>query len=90
MRPLHPPNLQLQLSFSFLSLISSIFVLPGAFQILAYTSTTSDTDLPSEWIDSDARLISEGEAEQVRLRSFSTAVHHVEAMVAYRRENEDE
>lgn len=61
---------------------------PCAFQILAYTN--KDAEAPAEWIDSDARLIAEGQAEQVRLRSFSTHVHRVDAMVAYRREEEDE
>ncbi|SAM84666.1 probable MAD2 - spindle-assembly checkpoint protein [Ustilago sp. UG-2017a] len=61
---------------------------PCAFQILAYTN--KDAEAPAEWIDSDARLIAEGQAEQVRLRSFSTHVHRVDAMVAYRREEDDE
>lgn len=61
---------------------------PCAFQILAYTN--KDAQAPAEWIDSDARLIAEGQAEQVRLRSFSTHVHRVDAMVAYRREEDDE
>lgn len=61
---------------------------PCAFQILAYTN--KDTEAPADWIDSDARLIAEGQAEQVRLRSFSTHVHRVDAMVAYRREEDDE
>lgn len=61
---------------------------PCAFQILAYTN--NDAQAPAEWIDSDARLIAEGQAEQVRLRSFSTHVHRVDAMVAYRREQDDD
>ncbi|WFC95266.1 Mitotic spindle checkpoint component mad2 [Malassezia brasiliensis] len=58
-----------------------------AFQILAYTD--SDVQVPVEWTDSNARLIAEGQAEQVKLRSFSTHVHRVDAMVAYRREEDD-
>lgn len=61
---------------------------PCAFQILAYTN--KDAQAPADWIDSDARLIAEGQAEQVRLRSFSTHVHRVDAMVAYRRDEDDE
>ena len=61
----------------------------GAFQILAYT-TKLDTPVPLEWQDSDARLIAEGKAEQVKLRSFSTAVHKVDAVVAYRRGEEED
>lgn len=59
-----------------------------AFQILAYTD--KHTDAPVDWIDSDARLIAEGQAEQVKLRSFSTHVHRVDAMVAYKRDEQDE
>jgi mitotic spindle assembly checkpoint protein MAD2 len=40
-----------------------------------------------EWEESDARNIANG-AEQVKLRSFSTAVHKVEGMVSYK-SNED-
>lgn len=46
--------------------------------------------MPLEWQDSDARLIAEGKAEQVKLRSFSTAVHKVDAVVAYRRGEEED
>ncbi|WFD30838.1 Mitotic spindle checkpoint component mad2 [Malassezia sp. CBS 17886] len=60
---------------------------PCAFQILAYTDR--DVEVPVEWADSSARLIAEGQAEQVKLRSFSTHVHRVDAMVAYRREEEE-
>ena len=59
---------------------------PCAFQILAYTDR--DVEVPVEWSDSHARLIAEGKAEQVKLRSFSTHVHRVDAMVAYRREDD--
>ncbi len=58
----------------------------GSFQILAYTSTAAP--IPSEWAVSAPQLIDESKAEQVRLRSFSTAVHRVEAMVAYRRDEQ--
>lgn len=46
--------------------------------------------MPMEWSESDARLIAAGQAEQVKLRSFSTQVHRVDALVAYKREDEDE
>lgn len=60
----------------------------GAFNILAYT-TRLDTNVPLEWQDSDARLIAEGKAEQVKMRSFSTGVHKVDAVVAYMRGEDD-
>jgi hypothetical protein len=62
--------------------------LTGAFNILAYT-TRLDTNVPLEWQDSDARLIAEGKAEQVKMRSFSTGVHKVDAVVAYMRGEDD-
>ena len=58
----------------------------GSFTIMAYLK--GDTEVPVEWGESDAKLIAEGQAEQVRLRSFSTHVHRVDAMVAYRRGND--
>lgn len=53
----------------------------GSFNILVYTGT--DTEVPTQWQDSNAHLIS-GNAEQVKLRSFSTSVHKVDSLVAYR------
>lgn len=52
-----------------------------SFNILVYTGT--DTQVPIQWQDSNAHLIS-GNAEQVKLRSFSTSVHKVDSLVAYR------
>jgi len=48
---------------------------------LAYTD--KDAVVPTEWVDSDPKYITRN-AEQVKLRSFSTSVHKVDAMVAYR------
>lgn len=53
----------------------------GSFNILVYTGT--ETEVPTQWQDSDAHLIS-GTAEHVKLRSFSTSVHKVDSLVAYR------
>lgn len=50
------------------------------FNILIYTD--KDAEVPTEWIDSDPHMIKD--AEQVKLRSFSTNVHKVDALVAYR------
>lgn len=60
----------------------------GTFNILAYTSSpspdaTSD-EIPADWQPSDAHLIDPTKVEQVRLRSFSTNVHKLEALVAYK------
>ncbi|KAJ3242350.1 Mitotic spindle checkpoint component mad2 [Chytriomyces hyalinus] len=53
---------------------------PCTFNVLSYTD--QDAEVPATWIDSDAKMISN--AEQVKLRSFSTSVHKVDALVAYR------
>ncbi|KAI8898312.1 spindle assembly checkpoint protein Mad2p, partial [Globomyces pollinis-pini] len=50
-----------------------------SFNILAYTD--KDVVAPTEWVDSDAKLIRN--AEQVKLRSFSTSFHKVDGLVAY-------
>lgn len=75
---------QITASCTFLPMLEE----PCAFSILAYTDLK--TTIPLEWSESDARLIAEGEAEQVKLRSFSTHVHSVDALVAYRRTEEEE
>ncbi|SNX85680.1 probable MAD2 - spindle-assembly checkpoint protein [Melanopsichium pennsylvanicum] len=75
---------QITASCTFLPILDE----PCAFQILAYTNKNAQA--PKEWTDSDPRLIQQGQAEQVRLRSFSTHVHTVEGMVAYRREQDDD
>ncbi|GHJ87004.1 hypothetical protein NliqN6_3406 [Naganishia liquefaciens] len=55
-----------------------------SFTLLAYTSTSDPLPLPEKWNDADPHLIDKGKVEQVRLRSFSTNVHKMEAMVAYK------
>jgi len=58
---------------------------PTVFNILAYTSESADVPA-SEWVDTDPLAIEAGKSQQVKLRSFSTDVHRIEAMVAYRYE----
>jgi hypothetical protein len=56
---------------------------PTVFNILAYT--TESAEVPAdEWLDTDPLAIESGKSQQVKLRSFSTDVHRIEAMVAYR------
>ncbi|KAI0932075.1 hypothetical protein AcV7_000723 [Taiwanofungus camphoratus] len=58
---------------------------PTVFNILAYTSESAD--IPAdEWVDTDPLAIEASKSQQVKLRSFSTDVHRIEAMVAYRYE----
>ncbi|EMD42137.1 hypothetical protein CERSUDRAFT_129545 [Gelatoporia subvermispora B] len=56
---------------------------PTVFNILAYTSESADVPA-DEWVDTDPLAIEAGKSQQVKLRSFSTDVHRIEAMVAYR------
>ncbi|KAJ3291563.1 Mitotic spindle checkpoint component mad2 [Rhizoclosmatium sp. JEL0117] len=68
---------QITASVSFLPMMTE----PCTFNVLTYTD--KDAEVPSTWIDSDAKMITKN-AEQVKLRSFSTSVHKVDALVAYR------
>ncbi|KZS96103.1 spindle assembly checkpoint protein [Sistotremastrum niveocremeum HHB9708] len=56
---------------------------PTVFNILAYTSESADVPA-DEWVDTDPLAIEASKSQQVKLRSFSTDVHRIEAMVAYR------
>jgi len=58
---------------------------PTVFNILAYTKQSADVPA-EEWVDTDPLAIEAGKSQQVKLRSFSTDVHRIEAMVAYRYE----
>ncbi|KAJ3383649.1 Mitotic spindle checkpoint component mad2 [Lobulomyces angularis] len=51
------------------------------FKVLVYTD--KDAEVPTMWIDSDAKLITNN-AEQVRLRSLNTGYHKVDSMVSYK------
>ncbi|KAJ7634233.1 spindle assembly checkpoint protein [Mycena polygramma] len=55
------------------------------FNILAYTSDSADVPA-GEWADTDPLAIEASKSQQVKMRSFSTDVHRIEAMVAYRYE----
>ncbi|VDM95846.1 unnamed protein product [Thelazia callipaeda] len=51
-----------------------------SFDVLTYTG--KETDTPEDWTECSACLISD--AEEVQLRSFSTAVHSVHTKVSYK------
>ena len=74
---------QITACVSFLPLLSR----PVSFDLLVYAD--KDSSVPLEWEDSDARMIEEGSASNVRLRSFTTKVHRVDAIVSYRTEPDD-
>lgn len=55
----------------------------GAFDLLIYTD--KDLEVPEQWEESGPQLIDQ--SEEVRLRSFTTSIHKVNSMVAYKRTN---
>ncbi|ORX78819.1 DNA-binding protein [Anaeromyces robustus] len=68
---------QLTASISFLPLLEE----PCTFNVIAYTD--KNAEVPQTWIDSDPKYIKYNQ-EHVKLRSFSTSYHSVDAMVSYR------
>ncbi|UIZ27722.1 hypothetical protein KXD40_005750 [Peronospora effusa] len=72
---------QITASVSFLPLLEE----QCAFDLLVYTDKNSE--VPALWEESDPRYIKD--SAEVRLRSFSTKVHKVDAMVAYRNPEAD-
>ncbi|KAI9805738.1 MAG: Mitotic spindle checkpoint component mad2 [Piccolia ochrophora] len=50
------------------------------FNVLVYAD--ADSEVPTEWGDSDAKEIKDG--EKVQLRGFSTSNHRVDTLVSYR------
>ncbi|OLY84224.1 Mitotic spindle checkpoint component mad2 [Smittium mucronatum] len=69
---------QITASVTFLPIIEE----KCTFNILIYADM--GVQVPTTWIDSDPHHVKN--SEQVKLRSFSTDVHRVDAMVAYRRD----
>lgn len=67
---------QITASVTYLPLLEE----PCTFDLLVYTG--KETQVPNAWEESDPKYISN--SEQVRLRSFTTKVHKVDAMVAYK------
>ncbi|KAF9568465.1 spindle assembly checkpoint protein [Agrocybe pediades] len=61
---------------------------PTVFNILAYTSDSADVPA-GEWVDTDPLAIEASKSQQVKMRSFSTDIHRIEAMVAYRYDEEN-
>ncbi|KAM0788540.1 hypothetical protein ACM66B_001668 [Microbotryomycetes sp. NB124-2] len=81
-----PEQIQQDIQDIMRQITSSVTFLPSlqdkyVFTILTYAK--KDTEVPKEWIDSDPHMII-GNAEQVKLRSFSTNRHKVNGLVAYR------
>lgn len=55
------------------------------FDILAYTEGDAEVP-PEEWKDTHGHLIEADKAQHVKLKSFDTKLHRIDAMVAYRYE----
>lgn len=71
---------QITASVTFLPLLDE----PCSFDLLVYTK--KDAAVPSKWEDSDPCYIMN--SQEVKLRSFTTSVHKVDSMVAYREADE--
>ncbi|KAL0481059.1 mitotic spindle assembly checkpoint protein MAD2 [Acrasis kona] len=67
---------QITASVTYLPLLEE----PCTFDLLVYTSR--DTQVPVAWEESDPKFIIN--SEEVRLRSFTTKVHKVDTLVAYK------
>lgn len=67
---------QITATVTFLPLLDA----PCAFDILIYTD--KDQDVPELWEESGPQFIAN--SQEVRLRSFTTSIHKVDAMVAYK------
>jgi len=67
---------QITASVTFLPMLDE----PCSFDLLVYART--EASVPVEWEDSDPRYITD--SSEVRLRSFTTKVHKVDAVVSYR------
>lgn len=61
--------------------VTSCASCPGAFDLLVYTD--KDMVVPEKWVESGPQIIEQ--SEEVRLRSFTTSIHKVNSMVAYRK-----
>ncbi|EQC40751.1 mitotic spindle assembly checkpoint protein MAD2, variant [Saprolegnia diclina VS20] len=67
---------QITASVSFLPLLNEAC----AFDLLLYTD--KDLEIPQAWEESDPRFVEN--SMQVRLRSFTTKIHRVDTLVAYK------
>ncbi|KAF9906336.1 Mitotic spindle checkpoint component mad2 [Linnemannia zychae] len=66
-------------------LTASVSFLPMLDEKCTWTilcQTEKDAEVPATWSDADPHLVHN--AEQVKLRSFSTNLHKIDALVAYR------
>lgn len=64
-------------------LLTFSHLLTGAFDLLIYTD--KDLVVPEKWEESGPQFIAN--SEEVRLRSFTTTIHKVNSMVAYKKDS---
>ncbi|KAG1736684.1 DNA-binding protein [Suillus paluster] len=89
--PVKPETeIQAEIRYILKQIVSTVTFLPiidapTVFNILAYTHDSADVPA-DEWVDTDPLAIEASKSQQVKLRSFSTDIHRIEAMVAYRYE----
>jgi mitotic spindle assembly checkpoint protein MAD2 len=69
------------LLFKFLIMTDSNNLFTGAFDLLVYTD--KDVEVPESWGEDGPQFITN--SEEVRLRSFTTSIHKVDAMVAFKK-----
>ncbi|KAF9987579.1 Mitotic spindle checkpoint component mad2 [Modicella reniformis] len=87
----HPPRektekeIQTEIQAILRQITASVTFLPMLDEKCTWTilcQTEKDAEVPASWVDAHPHFVHN--AEQVRLRSFSTNFHRVDAMVAYR------
>ncbi|KAG0251353.1 hypothetical protein DFQ27_008822 [Actinomortierella ambigua] len=78
-------EIQMEIQAIMRQITASVTFLPTLDERCTWTilcQTEKDVEVPATWSDSDPHFVHN--SEQVRLRSFSTNVHRVDALVAYR------
>eukprot|EP00474_Spongospora_subterranea_P009090 CRZ09548.1 hypothetical protein [Spongospora subterranea] len=82
MREIQAIMRQITSSVTFLPLLD----VPCSFDLLIHTDL--DTEVPKSWEESDPKYIAN--SAEVKLRSFTTKIHRVDAMVSYKNPDYDE
>ncbi|KAG0203025.1 Mitotic spindle checkpoint component mad2 [Mortierella sp. NVP41] len=78
-------EIQTEIQFIMRQITATVTFLPLLDEKCTWTilcQTEKDAEVPATWSDADPHMVQN--AEQVKLRSFSTNRHKIDAMVAYR------
>lgn len=73
--------IQFSLQTCWMLMAGMVFCMAGSFDVLIYTD--KDAEVPFNWGESGPHFITN--SEEVRLRSFTTTIHKVDAMVAFKK-----